>query len=652
MASQAKLNILITADDKASDSVGGLSKHLDNLSKLGGVVAAGIGAAFTAIGAGLAFAVGEAIESETVMAQLDAVLKSTGGTAGVTADMATGLADSLSQVTRFGDEAILSGENMLLTFTNIGKDVFPQATEIMLDMSQALGQDLQGSAVQLGKALNDPIAGISALSRVGVTFTEDQKAMIEEMVTAGDVMGAQTVILEELKKEFGGSAKAAGETFAGKVDILKNKLGNMAESVGNAVLPKLSELATMLSDKLSDPRVQAAIDDIAMAIGDFAGNVASALPVIISNLGNFFSWLVDHKEIIVGVLVGLGAAFASWVYTTMIPGAVALITATWPIVAPFLAIAAVAALLYKAWESNFLGIQDVLVAFWDGTLKPIFDQLVSWFKENIPAAIQTLSSYWNTVLLPAIRLVWNFIQNNIFPLFQALGSWLATNIPAAIRVLSGFWQSVLLPAIRGVWSFIQGSVIPLFDALGNLIRTVLGTAITALAGLWQNVLYPAMQKVWSGIQNTLIPIFTRLKDFISTSVMPILSALGDFVGDAMVSAFDGLKQAIQWVVGQLKSLADKAAGLKDKFPDWLIPGSPTPFEIGLRGINRELEAMAKKALPEVGVGFRGISSAGSGVASQVGGSVNNYYLTANYKYQDEASLSQDIRTLQMLGRFA
>ena len=118
---------------------------------------------------------GAALDAEQAQAQLNAVIESTGGAAGVTTDMANDYANALSQVTMFDDEAILGGEAMLLTFTNIGQDVFPQATETILDMSQALGQDLNSSAMQLGKALNDPIQGVTALRRVGVQFTDDQE---------------------------------------------------------------------------------------------------------------------------------------------------------------------------------------------------------------------------------------------------------------------------------------------------------------------------------------------------------------------------------------------------------------------------------------------------------------------------------------------
>src|SRR5690606_1170865 len=140
----------------------------------GSVAIAGIGAGVTAIvgglglvAGGLASSVKEAMDAEDAMAELNAVLQSTGGVAGVTAEMATDLANSLQNVTRFEDDAILAGESMLLTFTNIGQGVFPQATEAVLNLAQKFGS-VDQAAVQLGKALNDPINGVTSLRRVGV----------------------------------------------------------------------------------------------------------------------------------------------------------------------------------------------------------------------------------------------------------------------------------------------------------------------------------------------------------------------------------------------------------------------------------------------------------------------------------------------------
>jgi len=168
-------------------------------------------------------------DAETQLAQ---TIKSTGAAAGLTATELKQMASGLQGVTKFGDEATIQGQSLLLTFTSIGKDVFPRATETMLDMSQALGQDMKSSAIQLGKALNDPINGVSALQRVGVSFTESQKEQITTLAESGRLMEAQNLILDELSKQFGGSAAAAAETYTGKVEQMGNAWGDLREQLG------------------------------------------------------------------------------------------------------------------------------------------------------------------------------------------------------------------------------------------------------------------------------------------------------------------------------------------------------------------------------------------------------------------------------------
>src|SRR5260221_10246036 len=184
----------------------------------------------------------QSIDAQAGLAQTNQVIKSTGGVAGVTAQSVLDLATQYSHLTQFSDDTVQSASNMLLTFTNIGKNVFPQATKTVLDMSQALGQDTKNSAIQLGKALNDPLTGITALQRVGVTFTQGQKDSIKAMMQHGDVASAQGVILKELQKEFGGSAEAAGKTFPGQLKILGQNFDDLKQNIGDAVVPILSKL--------------------------------------------------------------------------------------------------------------------------------------------------------------------------------------------------------------------------------------------------------------------------------------------------------------------------------------------------------------------------------------------------------------------------
>jgi len=193
-----------------------------------------------------------AAESAKISRLTENVIRSTGGAANLTAKQVGDLATALSNKTGVDDEAIQSGENLLLTFTNIrnevgrGNDIFNQATAIANDMSVALGQDMSSSAIQLGKALNDPIKGVTALQRVGVSFTESQKDQIKTLVESGKTMDAQKLILAELTKEFGGAAEAASTPL----DKLTVRLGNLAESIGSAVTPAVNGMVDGLETAL------------------------------------------------------------------------------------------------------------------------------------------------------------------------------------------------------------------------------------------------------------------------------------------------------------------------------------------------------------------------------------------------------------------
>lgn len=551
-----------------------------------------------------------------------------------------GLASSLSEVTRFEDDAIVSGESLLLTFTNIGADIFPQATESMLDLSTAMDQDMQTSAVQLGKALNDPVAGVAALRKVGVQFTDSQQAMIEKMVATGDLAGAQAMILKELQTEFGGSARAAGQTAAGQFEILNNKLGNMKETVGTAVIPFLMTLGGVLLQTLGNPAVQGFIEALVAGLsglathagnllnllvsGDLQGaltyafgpEVAATIQRIYDNLLLFGGWLEGNwKPIVAGlVTIMLGflvPAFITWAASAW-AAATATIAALAPVLIPILAIAAVVGLLVAAWENNWGGMRDTLTAVWEGTLKPALETLWAWLQTNIPAALAALSGFWTGTLLPAIQAVWAFIQANVLPLLSQLWTWLATNVPAALQALAGFWTNTLLPALQAAWAWIETNLLPLFAALGTVLGAVVGKAAEALAGLWQNVLLPALKKAGEWIGTKLIPWLQSAADTVNDKLGPAAAWLTEEVLRPLAGTFETVADIIGEVVDWLIKLAQKIAEIE--LPEWLQPGSPTPFETGLVGINRALRELTGARLPALRVRLLALPETGPGLA--------------------------------------
>jgi len=255
-----EVRIVVSADDQASGKLKGIGGHVGGLSqKLRGALMPAVkvaGAAFGALGVVLGTSIKEAMESQKVIAQLEAVLKSTKGAAGLTKKEMLDMAASFQKVTTFSDEAVLSTGNVLLTFTQIKGPLMQQATQAVLDMSTALGTDLQGSAIQVGKALNDPILGMTALRRVGVSFTSEQVAVIKKLQETGQTAKAQQLIIKELNTEFGGSAAAAADTFGGRMAQLKNALSEVQTTIGMALLPVLTDLAKALSTFLLEHRDQ------------------------------------------------------------------------------------------------------------------------------------------------------------------------------------------------------------------------------------------------------------------------------------------------------------------------------------------------------------------------------------------------------------
>lgn len=251
--SNAILNIIFGADTKQLDrALGGVAKKLrstaENLNGLGQNLSLGLTAPIAAF-AGLATK--SFVDSAKAIAQVEAAVKSTGGAAGRSVDQLSEMAEGLQRVSLFDDDEILQNVTAnLLTFTNVAGTEFDRAQQAVLDLSTRLGTDLTSATVQVGKALNDPVKGVTALGRAGVQFTAQQKELIETLVESGDVAGAQAVILGELETQFGGAAAAAAN--ADPYTQLANEIGNLAEEFGGIINDALKPLLAFIRDVVDE----------------------------------------------------------------------------------------------------------------------------------------------------------------------------------------------------------------------------------------------------------------------------------------------------------------------------------------------------------------------------------------------------------------
>lgn len=474
--------------DKATKAADKTSKGLfQSLGGFGKIAAgAGIGLAVTAVtglGAALISGAQDARASNIIFAQSEAVIASTGGAAGVSAqhvaDYASALSDAAGK-SLFGDDQIAESTNLLLTFTNIKGTVLDAATAISVDMAQALGGAPADAAVALGKALNDPVQGISALSRVGVTFSEDQKAVIQAMVDTGNVAGAQEVILAELNKEFGGSAAAAAAA-AGPMAQLSGVFGELAEGMAAKLLPVLDQFTTWLASPVVMEAItnigEGLVDAVLASVDAFASFMVAIQPIVGFVSDNLTPILAALAAMLITVVV---PAFITWAGTAA-TAAAATITALAPVIIPIAAIGAAVGLLVAAWDRDWGGMRTTLTAWWTGTVEPILTIVWEWLSVKLTAAVETLRDVWS-VAWPAIQSVvataYTYFSGTVWPWLQtALGNirgWIGTARDAWVAAwgaISGAVQSAY-SIISGVISTIMGLIQGAINQINALIRAI------------------------------------------------------------------------------------------------------------------------------------------------------------------------------------
>lgn len=421
------------------------SKTKRGFGSIGKAAALGAAAGFAALGYATKQFADEAMEAQKVAAQTNAVIKSTGGIANVSAKDVDRLSESLMRKSGVDDEVIKSGANMLLTFTNVrnevgrGNDIFNQATSTLLDMTTALGGDPQKAAIQLGKALNDPIAGITALQRVGVTFTKQQKEMVKGWVANGETMRAQKFILAELNKEFGGSAEAAGQTLAGQLSLLKNEALNMGSALLTGLLPHLTSFTKMVTGAL--PRIFEFAGGLREGIARGIRSVSDAVTGGGMSLGDYWAKFKEGLSLVWGIL----RTFIAWWVDTFGP----VIRQALDVVRANLDT------LRQSFEENRAKIDNIIQG-----MKTVLEG-VAWILKNVllPAA----QLFFKHVLVPLIEAAITWIDrfatvvrgidravNYIREHFRTFWTWLQENaLRAALAVVEPFSH---LPGKMGKWA--------------------------------------------------------------------------------------------------------------------------------------------------------------------------------------------------------
>ena len=591
MAEQiGKATFVLEADSKkfnkdlaaAKKKAGGLKGALGGVAKVaGGFLAANvISGGLSKLTGFMSDSIEKAKEQMAVEAQLDAVLKSTGGAAGVTADEVKKLGSALQETTNFGDEVTIAAQNMLLTFTGIGKDVFPRATKSALDMATALGTSPVDAAKQLGMALNDPAAGISRLTRSGIVFTEAQKETIKTMVEAGDKAGAQALMLEELEKEFGGSAEAAVKADGG-MQQAENAMGDLQEKIGKKLIPvmvvwKKIQLAILdfMVNKFA-PFIKKLADVWLPPLKEAFTAISEAVGPIIKELTPFFKTMFKNKGVMIAVAAVIGTLLVAAFIALGIAAASAAIGVLLAL-APFIAIAAAVGLvvaglflLVTHFDDIKKVIGDVFTAVkgqvqgiidWVSGLEEIFNDVKTavvgafdTIKKSVKGALTWLKAHWPLILAiitgPIGLIVFAVITfkddiiNAFTSMWERIRGIFNDAIAAVTGVVKGFIATILgvlitfKATVVGIFTTIKDTVIGLVTGLGNTVTTIFNRNIAFWTGLF------------TGAKDLIVGIFTTLKDTVIGLATGLASTVTGAISEIFTAVSTKMEEIITFLIG-------------------------------------------------------------------------------------------------------
>lgn len=517
---------------------------LNGISSGLGRIGVGLGAALAGLGLGsfLKTATLDAQAANSALANTVQLIESTGGVAGVTAEQITNLADSLRFQIGIDDTAVIEASNVLLTFKAVSAPIFDETIMRAADLSAVFGTDLQGATMQLGKALNDPIKGLTALSRSGVSFTQEQKDTIAAMVEVGDVAGAQRLILDELAVQFGGTAAASADSTA----RLAANFGELREAIGSGLIGALDQVTPgllALADQLVGP-----MEIIGQALGEFAAPLLEAFgpavqvlvtqfATVLTDIGSIFANLAPLVEPIVQI-VGVLATYLSGV-----------LAAAFQALAPAIQIV-----------GEFLGVMADRVG----------EQLFSALESVTPVLI-ALGRTLGTVLVAVLPIVMDLFDALVAPMaiFADLAVELAPVISNVARILAGVFASVL----RTVVGIIETLLPPLAQLIADLV-----------AGLAP--ILPSIALLFKQLVDALLPLVPPLLEIVMTllpplselllALVPIILELAQGPLQLFVLTMEQLQPLLLLVAEGIQVVADYLV----EVIDWLTEGAEKTTELG------------------------------------------------------------------------
>lgn len=541
----ANLNIAVqiaAKDQGASGVIGGVTKALGGLGNIaGGAVSFALGGVLTqALGVvqgALGGAFSGALDAQAGLTSLTGGLDRLGAKAPITEAAALGLADQLKNLAGGSDDAIIAAESMLLRFDKIGKDTFPDVLKSSLDLAAALKVGPEQGAKVLGAALQDlSTDGTGALGRLkaaGVILTDQQEKQIKAMVAAGDVAGAQRLLLDALAKTTGGKAAEAATTLAGKWAIFKESLADAAEGVVLKFLPGLTQLADRVLPFVTD-----GVGGVADALGYLVNTLSGGggISEVLTGLADF-SWEDFLGPQVGGMVYGLIAALQGLV--GFVQGNLPLIQATVQTV-------------FGAAQQIFGSI----AGFVTGTLLPAIASIWQQSGAQMPS-VQAIFEQVMAAVQVAAQAAADFLTTYVIPALTNLVNWVVANWPQIQLTIQTVMAQIqvgiqtVLAAVQTFWATWGDEILGVVNFFVTQWQTIFAAFSAAFQGDWSKF-GELLRVAWDNAWKAITTIAQTAIDWLKTQDW------GKIGSDILQAIASGLANAGHWLVDAARTAAKAA----------------------------------------------------------------------------------------------
>lgn len=262
----------------------------DRLNSVATIMSGALAGASGVVAAGMALVIRNTMNAERELAQLNAVLKSTGQDANFSAEQLAAMADNIARASTFSGGDITNAQTRLLSYSGVVTSNFVPALQVAIDQAARLGISVESSAEIVGRALESPTKAAGALAQqgFGAAFTKSVRDSIKALEQSGRTAEAQGIILDILNESYQGAAQAARNTFGGSLAALRNSLDDLTTGEGGS-LDGAASAVNRLTGELQSEQTKA-------AFGQVISLVSQVTSELVGSITQLTAWYTKVRE--------------------------------------------------------------------------------------------------------------------------------------------------------------------------------------------------------------------------------------------------------------------------------------------------------------------------------------------------------------------